>query len=149
MARVFVNYRTASELKRAVAVERGLSTVFGGLNVPLASSSRFEGRRLHDRWRADALVAVIGPGWHGIADARGGRCLDDPADWTRREIAEALGRGVLVVPLLVDGAQRLGREELPAELAGLTRCSWRRSDGLAGLAELVDRLARTPARAAR
>src|SRR3954469_18106471 len=52
--------------------------------------------------RCDALIAVIGRDWlagsHG-----GGPRLDDPQDWVRLEIANALRRKVRVVPVLVEG----------------------------------------------
>jgi chaperonin GroEL len=67
------------------------------------------------------LVAVIGPDWLTATDERGRRRLDDPDDIVRLEVEAALARGVLVVPILVEGAVMPGREDLPESLAGLAR----------------------------
>src|SRR5262249_52459051 len=67
------------------------------------------------------LLAVIGPNWLTATDERGRRRLDDPDDIVRVEIEAALARGVLVVPILVEGAVMPGREDLPESLAGLAR----------------------------
>ncbi len=53
--------------------------------------------------RCDALIAVIGQSWLG-GEQDGARRLDDPEDWVRLEIGNALPRGIRVVPVLVDGA---------------------------------------------
>jgi len=70
---------------------------------------------------ADTVVVVIGKGWLTSADARGRR-LDQPDDWVRWEIAEALRRRRRVIPVLVDGAASLAATDLPdilKPLAGL------------------------------
>jgi TIR domain-containing protein len=67
------------------------------------------------------LVAVIGRQWATLADEEGRRRLDDPDDWVRFEVQSALERGVRVIPVLVDGAKPLRRQQLPAELANLAR----------------------------
>src|SRR3954454_3717472 len=53
--------------------------------------------------RCDALIAVIGRDWTA-AEQGGSRRLDDPEDWVRLEIANALTRKIRVVPVLVAGA---------------------------------------------
>ena len=67
------------------------------------------------------LVAIIGPAWLTAANERGGRRLDDPDDIVRLEIEAALGRGVRVIPILVEGAVMPRRQDLPESLAGLAR----------------------------
>ena len=69
----------------------------------------------------DVLLAVIGPGWIGAADADGSRRLDDPGDFVRAELEVALGRGIRVVPVLVHGAQMPRSEDLPPALMELSR----------------------------
>jgi hypothetical protein len=66
--------------------------------------------------RCDALIAVIGRGWLSSADAENRRRLDDPLDTVRIEIEAALGRGIRVIPVLVDGAEMPRLEELPESL---------------------------------
>ena len=68
------------------------------------------------------LLAVIGPRWISIQDDAGRRRLDDPDDYTRLELATALGRAdVRVIPVLVDGATMPDAEALPPELKPLAR----------------------------
>ena len=67
------------------------------------------------------LVALIGQQWATLADEQGRRRLDDPDDFVRFEVQTALERDVRVVPVLVDGAKPLRREQLPAELHKLAR----------------------------
>jgi predicted ATPase/class 3 adenylate cyclase len=68
------------------------------------------------------LVALIGRQWVTLADEQGNRRLDDAGDFVRFEVQTALERGVRVIPVLVDGASPLRRQQLPSglgELAGL------------------------------
>jgi hypothetical protein len=67
-----------------------------------------------------ALIAVIGPSWSTIADERGRRRLDDPDDWVRREIGEALRRGIRVIPVALTSAMPR-EDELPPDLQPLVR----------------------------
>ena len=67
------------------------------------------------------LLAIIGPAWLTTADERGLRRLDDPNDLVRLEIAAALARDVRVIPILVEGAAKPIRDEMPESLAGLGR----------------------------
>jgi len=68
------------------------------------------------------LIAVIGPRWLDARDAAGRRRLDDAHDYTRLEIANALGRkDVRVIPVLVEGAEMPSGADLPDDLAPLAR----------------------------
>jgi hypothetical protein len=71
--------------------------------------------------RCDAVVALIGPHWLTVSDTTGRRRLDNPEDFVRLELPTALKRGVRVIPALVHGAGVPPAEELPEELAPLTR----------------------------
>jgi hypothetical protein len=68
-----------------------------------------------------ALVAVIGPGWRDVRDAKGRRRLDNPRDFVRQEIAMALKRGLLIIPVLVGEAKMPAKDQLPADIAELAR----------------------------
>src|SRR4051794_12572850 len=70
--------------------------------------------------RCDALVAVIGRDWLTAAEGSHRR-LDDPEDWVRLEISNALKREIRVVPVLVAGARMPPAAELPDDLRGLAR----------------------------
>jgi len=73
----------------------------------------------------DALVnskvafIVIGPTWTTVTDTTDRRRLKDPADVVRIEVELALSSGILVVPVLVSGAQMPLAEELPTSLRPL------------------------------
>jgi hypothetical protein len=71
--------------------------------------------------RCEVLLAVIGPDWASIKDGAERRRLDDPNDFVRVEIEAALGRDVLLIPVLVEGAQMPRVDELPASMAPLVR----------------------------
>ena len=55
------------------------------------------------------------------SDEEGRRRLDNPEDFVRIEIATALKRGVIVIPLLVDGAMMPRSRDLPDDLKPLAR----------------------------
>ncbi|HJV30436.1 MAG TPA: toll/interleukin-1 receptor domain-containing protein [Gaiellaceae bacterium] len=69
----------------------------------------------------DVLLALIGDEWLTITDDDGRRRLEKSDDFVRVEIEAALGRGVRVIPVLVDGATMPDAEELPPSLAALAR----------------------------
>ena len=67
------------------------------------------------------LVALIGRQWVTLTDREGHRRLDNPDDYVCFEVQRALERGVRVIPVLVDGANPPGQQELPFELRKLAR----------------------------
>jgi len=67
------------------------------------------------------LVVLIGPKWATLLDEEGRRRLDDPGDYVRFEVRVALQRGILVIPVLVDGAKPLRHQQLPSDLRQLAR----------------------------
>jgi hypothetical protein len=67
------------------------------------------------------LIALIGREWLTISDDDDRRRLDNPDDYVRFEIRNALQRCVRVVPVLVDGVKAPQRQQLPADLDKLAR----------------------------
>ncbi|MFB7128034.1 toll/interleukin-1 receptor domain-containing protein [Kitasatospora sp. NPDC056273] len=133
MPEIFVNYRTSDEGTAATVIERELSQRFGTDRVFRASKSIKIGRPFPQELltavrRSSVLIAVIGPRWTDARTADGRRALDDPEDWTRREIVEAFENEALVVPVLVGRLTRLDRRTLPPEIAELADCQYRRYD---------------------
>ncbi|MBE3001376.1 toll/interleukin-1 receptor domain-containing protein [Nocardiopsis sp. HNM0947] len=127
----FINYRTGDGEHVATNVRRTLADRFGDDEVFLANRSieageDFEQGLLRALARCEVLFAVIGNDWLD-RPGPGGRALDDPSDWVRREIASVLKTGV-VVPVLFDRAPRLKREQLPEDLQALAQCQYRRYD---------------------
>ena len=66
--------------------------------------------------RCNVLLALIGPSWMQLADAR----LDDPGDFVRLEIASALDMRKRVIPILVENADMPRTHLLPENLRDLT-----------------------------
>lgn len=72
--------------------------------------------------RCRVALVLIGPYWLESKDETGNRRLDDGHDWVRIEIETALATpGVLVVPVLVNGARMPRGEEVPDSLKPLLR----------------------------
>jgi hypothetical protein len=69
----------------------------------------------------EVLIVMIGRKWLTLTDATGGRRVDNPHDFVRLEIGAALQRNVRIIPVLVDDAVVPRPEDLPPELARLTR----------------------------
>jgi hypothetical protein len=68
------------------------------------------------------FLALIGPDWVESLDSMTGlRRLDDPNDFVRIEIREALRRGIPVVPVLLDGAVIPAADRLPEDIRELVR----------------------------
>jgi hypothetical protein len=65
------------------------------------------------------LLAVIGPTWATITDSSGNRRLDNPNDYVRLEISNALARNIAVIPVLVHGARMPPLDQLPDDLKDL------------------------------
>lgn len=63
------------------------------------------------------LVAVIGPTWLNTLLAR----RDQPNDYLRIELAQALRRGVRIIPITIDDVSMPGETALPDNLALLVR----------------------------
>jgi formylglycine-generating enzyme required for sulfatase activity len=66
-----------------------------------------------------ALLVVVGSEWLNTRDDKGRRRLEDPRDTLRREVTEALNRGVRVFPVLVNSAEMPPAESLPGDLKKL------------------------------
>ena len=70
--------------------------------------------------QCQVVLAVIGNTWLTAGDGQGKRRLDNPADWVRLELEEALKRKtMLVVPLLVSRASLPRADDLPQSMANL------------------------------
>jgi|GEM_PF-2481183 hypothetical protein len=67
------------------------------------------------------FILLIGPNWLNITDENGNRRLDDPNDFVRIEIAEALKRNISVIPVLLHGATMPSGDDLPVEIKMLYR----------------------------
>jgi len=71
--------------------------------------------------QATVVVVVIGPTWLTVTDAEGRRRLEDPQDFVAIEVAAALNRDILVLPILVRGATFPDFKDLPSAIRPLAR----------------------------
>lgn len=121
--RVFISYRRADTAGHAGRLCDALQTHFGRDNVFMDLSGIDSGQNFVEAIdtavrSSDALVAIIGDEWLTCVGA-GGRRLDHPDDFVRAEIAVALGRGIPIVPVLVEGASMPPAVALPDVLKPL------------------------------
>jgi hypothetical protein len=147
---VFINYRRDESAGYAGRIADSFEEYFGegkvfrdidSLEPGLDFSEAIE-RTLES---SEVLVAVIGKNWLTATDAAGQRRLENPDDFVRVEIATALKRNMRVIPVLVQGASMPGTDELPEDLAPLTRrnafelhdTSWR--DDIRRLITVIER----------
>jgi len=142
---VFINYRGEDSHSYGALLYAELVRHFGDDQVFLDCESIPAGadfvEELLGRVRqARVVLAVIGSRWLTATDADGRRRIDAPGDWIRRELAEAFAAGVRVIPILTEQAEIPAQADLPAEIARLCRCQFRRlryRDPMADLARIV------------
>src|SRR4051812_14372865 len=109
MKKIFLSYRRedsrwpARQLYEALARTLPRNQVFMDIDSIPPGADFVE---ILSSWvdECDILLALIGPGWIGTADSRTGQPkLQNPEDFVRIEIREALLRGIPVVPILLEG----------------------------------------------
>lgn len=129
MAKIFISYRRADSEYQTDRLHRELKqyvdnpseNIFIDVdNIPYGVDfvEHLEGKVA----QCEVLLAVIGKDWLTHTDSDSGkRSLENPADFVRLEIAAALEREIPVVPVLLDGTQVPGAEDLPEDLQRLAR----------------------------
>ena len=124
MAGIFISYRredsaaVAGRLFDRLSQHFGKDQVFRDIDTidPGAEFAKVIAERIA---ACDVLVALIGKDWLDARDTKGERRLDQPRDFVRAEIAEALAQQKLVIPALIEGAAMPARDGLPEEMAAL------------------------------
>jgi O-acetyl-ADP-ribose deacetylase (regulator of RNase III) len=120
MSVVFVNYRVRGQAGYATLLHRELTAHFGSGQVFIASRSirpgdDFVNTAFDVLRRCRVMLAVIGPGWS---------VANDPGDWVYRELTNAFGLGLRVIPVLVEDAELPAERALPPAVAALARCQY-------------------------
>lgn len=126
MPRVFTCYRRQDSAGWAGRIYDGLVKELGEDSVFIDVATLRPGEDFDEVIRStiaacDAFVAVMGPTWATCTGDDGQRRLDDPGDYIRREVAEALGSDIKVVPVLVGGAKMPRARDLPPDVAPIAR----------------------------
>jgi hypothetical protein len=124
VASIFISYRRddasghAGRLRDALSAHFGRETIFRDIDtIPPGDDFR---RAMSAAIRScGVFLAVIGTRWLSAEAADGTRRLDNPLDHVRTEIVEALQRGVLVIPVLVQGARMPAADDLPDSMRTL------------------------------
>lgn len=124
MSRIYLSYRRMDAPGYAGRLFDHLSRHFGRRSVFMdidgIAGGREFARVIESALNAcDAVLVLIGKNWADCTGPDGRRRLDDPEDWVRLEVAAALRRDVLVIPVLIDGARLPEPTSLPEELRAL------------------------------
>jgi TIR domain-containing protein len=126
MPGIFISYRREDSAAYAGRLYDRLSAHFGAEQVFMDVDDIAPGADFVDQIDAkvgscDAMVVVVGKDWLTARNAAGQLRLSDPNDFVGLEVSLALQRGVLVIPVLVAGAQMPKANELRADLRALAR----------------------------
>ncbi len=125
MAKIFVNYRRDDVAGDARGVRDGLAAKFGKANVfmdvdNLLAGQRFDIELAKALDACDVLIAIIGPRWMEQLKAR---MQVGERDYVREEIAAALARNIVVIPVRVGRDGQMTpfprAEDLPEEIREL------------------------------
>lgn len=148
MSGIFISYRREDTTAYARLLSESLGSHFGQEQIfrdvdTLGPGVDFPQAVAEAVGNCDVLLALIGKKWLA-ARRQGKRRLDDPHDYVRLEIAAALERDTLVVPVLMEDTRMPRRQDLPdalAELADrnahrLTDESW--NDGVRRLVDALE-----------
>jgi tetratricopeptide (TPR) repeat protein len=126
MPKVFISYRrsdtqmVAGRLRESLARRLGEEAIFRDKDSIGAGEDWT--KAIKASLSGDVVVlALIGPGWATARDETGARRLDDPADWNRVELEQALNGSARVIPLVVDETKMPRESELPESLRALAR----------------------------
>jgi hypothetical protein len=126
VARIFISYRKddtrpwAINLRDYLAREFGERQVF--LDVDSIDTGQWRTQIEHALDSCAVAIVLIGPRWIAASDPDGRKRLSLPDDVHRLEVATVLGRGMRVIPVLVDGARLPAPGDLPEDLRGLLEC---------------------------
>jgi hypothetical protein len=126
MAKIFISYRRADSVDATGRMFDRLVAVFGQGNVfkdvdsiPLGSDfADVIAERLNE---CDVVIVVIGRFWLTVRGEDGKPRLNDPGDYVRIEIEQALNSRALVVPALVGNLDMPREAQLPKSIQRLAR----------------------------
>ena len=126
MSGIFISYRREDSAPYAGRLYDRLGTRFGASRVfmdvdDIAPGTDFVAQIDAKIASCDAFIAMVGKDWLAARNSDGALRLSDPADLVAAEMASALRRRVLVIPVLVGGAVMPKAEELPEKLRAFAR----------------------------
>jgi formylglycine-generating enzyme required for sulfatase activity len=120
--KIFISYRRDDNASTTARVYDGLAAAFGKVNLFMDVDNLLAGQRFDEELAkalaaCHVLIAVIGVDWMELLNAK---IANHERDYVREEIAEALRRRIIVVPLRVGREGKMPslprRQELPADI---------------------------------
>jgi hypothetical protein len=121
---IFISYRRndsadiAGRIYDRLVEAYGTDLVFKDVdNIPIGTDYKAYLRKMLEQCAVE--LVIIGPTWVDSRDPKGALRLDDPNDFVRLEVKEALKRDIPVIPMLIKNASMPEEEELPKNIRGL------------------------------
>ena len=121
--KIFISYRREDSAATALSICQYLEHEFGRKNVfidvDMRAGAKFPVVLEQRLAECKVMLVLIGPNWLDAQDEQGKRRLENPDDWVRLEISQALKRDVTVIPVCVNRAELPRKANLPEEIRGL------------------------------
>lgn len=122
---IFVSYRRSDSSAIVGRVIDRLETHFGKQHIfrdldSIAYGEHFGQEITKALSGCKVCLVIIGDDWVDVRDKAGKRRIDNPKDWVRTEVANALEQDVHVIPVLVENAPMPDASQLPDNLKDLT-----------------------------
>lgn len=126
MRQIFISYRRDDASAYAGRLYDKLTSHFGEGRIFMDIDSIPFGTDFTEVLKDKLLVSntalvVIGKSWLLAKDENGNQRIHDPKDFVRLEVAEAIRQNMFIVPVLVGGANMPRPDELPQDIALLSR----------------------------
>jgi hypothetical protein len=121
---VFISYRRSDARAICERINDSLVRAFGAHEVfrdltAIEPGADFRLAMEEGLKRAKVVLVLIGSSWLTVTDEAGKRRLDDPLDRVRQEVEQAFRNRLVIIPVLVEGAQPLRESDLPESLGPL------------------------------
>ena len=116
--RIFISYRREDGAASARSICDRLTQVFGSANVfmdvnSLVAGQRFDVELNKALGQCKVFLAIIGPRWMELLEKRES---EGEHDYVRQELATALKRNMVVIPVLAEGARLPRNTSLPPDI---------------------------------
>jgi formylglycine-generating enzyme required for sulfatase activity len=119
--KIFVNYRRDDERSTAARIRDRLAATFGDASVFMDVDNLLAGQRFDRELekaldQTDVFLAVVGRRWLELLAERH---ASGERDYVREEIAGALQRGIVVIPVLIERTALPRADALPGDIRDL------------------------------
>jgi len=124
--RIFISYRRSDTAGHAGRLYDHLKSYFGSDRVffdvdTIPAGTDFAQKINNELDQSQVVLVLIGKGWLDVKDPAGNKRLDDPRDYVRIEVETALRKSVMVIPVLLQGAEMPSARALPEALSDFSR----------------------------